>query len=238
MQRTEKKDNYAKDFEKYIGQEERRLLELLENGVRKRESESEKFRSQITSLLASALAPTATKATTAAGKALNSKADAQKLSLEDVSPEKHPLYLRSQALLQCTKSLVQEYDKLSAYIANLEPPPDPAETWQRDCAETRRVIAVGVEASQAEVERLLVRKADQRKKDAKEKSTSKGAKDGKGSKEAFEKDEHLQAMLKMGRGGDGDGNGDGKKKEPYGWGRVAHRVVKGMKSLVKGLPAE
>ncbi|KKZ67846.1 hypothetical protein EMCG_06506 [[Emmonsia] crescens] len=106
--------------------------------------------------------------------------------------------------------------------------------WERDCAETRRVIAIGVEASQAEIDRLLARKDEARKWEAKEKTASKGRRAGRRAKaKVFEKDEHLQNMLKMGKEDD-----DLQKKESYGWGKMAYQVVKGMKALVKALPIE
>lgn len=36
MERTEKRDNYAKEFEKCIAEEERRLVGLVEAGIRER----------------------------------------------------------------------------------------------------------------------------------------------------------------------------------------------------------
>ncbi|OAX82826.1 hypothetical protein ACJ72_02818 [Emergomyces africanus] len=230
LDRTEKRDNHAKEFEKAIGEDEKRLIALVEAGIKEKESESEKFRSRIIHLISTSLAPTGGKKAAA-----GSTVDAQKVGLEDVTFDRHPLYNRSQALLQCTRSLVQEYDNLAAYISGLEAPPDPTDKWERDCVEARRVIAIGVEASQAEIDRLLVRKdAASRKRDAKEKITSKGKKEGRNVKaKAFAKDEHLQTMLKMGKE-----KGTLQKKEAYGWGKMAHQVVKGMKALVKALPDE
>ncbi|EEH38049.2 hypothetical protein PAAG_00970 [Paracoccidioides lutzii Pb01] len=236
MERTEKRDNYAKEFEKCISEEERRLVGLMDSEVREREAASQVFRSHIVSLLSTALAPTGTKTsgTPSGPSGLTSKVDAQKLVLEDVPIGKHPLYHRSQALLQCSESLIQEYDKLSTFISDLEAPADPAEMWERDCAETRRVIAIGVAASQAEIERLLVRKDDTRERKIKEKLASKQGKGLNGNKEkrSFENDQQLQDMLKMGKGK------ENLHKEPYGWGKVAHQVVKGMKVLIKAFPVE
>ncbi|KGY15666.1 hypothetical protein PABG_11319 [Paracoccidioides brasiliensis Pb03] len=236
MERPEKRDNYAKEFEKCISEEERRLVRLVDSEVQEREAASEVFRSHIVSLLSTALAPTGAKTsgTTSGPSGLTSKVDAQKLVLEDVPTGKHPLYHRSQALLQCSESLIQEYDKLSTFISDLEAPADPAEMWERDCAETRRVIAVGVAASQAEIERLLVRKDDTRERKIKEKLASKHDKGLNGNKEksCFENDQQLQDMLNMGKGK------ENLHKEPYGWGKVAHQVVKGMRALIKAFPVE
>ncbi|KLJ09158.1 hypothetical protein EMPG_15417 [Blastomyces silverae] len=233
MVRTEKRDNYAKEFEKCIGEEEMRLVRLVEAVMRERESESEKFHASVIALIGTALAPTGTKSSASAP---GSTAAVQKLNLEDVSSDKHPLYNRSQDLLHRTKSLVQERDDFTEYISNLEVPPDPTETWERDCAETRRVIVIGAESSQAEIDRLLARKGDARKRDAKGEPASKGKKAGRrGKAGVFEKDEqHLQAMLKIGK----EKDGLQKKKEPYGWGRMAHQMVKGMKALTKALPVD
>ncbi|OJD17821.1 hypothetical protein AJ78_02120 [Emergomyces pasteurianus Ep9510] len=230
LERTEKRDDNAKEFEKIIGEDEKRLLGLVEAGIKESEFESERFRSRIIHLIGTALAPTGAKAPAA-----GSAGDAQKLGLGDVLSDRHPLYIRSQALLQCTRSLVQEYDNLAAYICSLEAPPDLVDMWERDCAETRRVIAIGVEASQAEIDRLLARKDDARKRDAKEKTASKGKKErGIGRAKVFAKDELLQTMLKMGK----EKDSTFQKREPYGWGKMAHQVVKGMKALVKALPDE
>ncbi|OAT09643.1 hypothetical protein BDBG_17260 [Blastomyces gilchristii SLH14081] len=220
MVRTEKRDNYAKEFEKCIGEEEMRLVGLVEAVMRERESESEKFHASIIALIGTALAPSGTKSSASAS---GSTAVVQKLDLEDVSSDKHPLYNRSQELLQCTRSLVQECDDFTAYISNLEVPPDPAETWERDCAETRRVIAIGAEASQAEIDRLLARKDDARKRDAKGEPAPRGKKGERRAKaKTFEKDEqHLQDMLKIGK----EKDASLQKKEPYGWGRMAHQMI-------------
>ncbi|PGH03113.1 hypothetical protein GX51_04300 [Blastomyces parvus] len=231
MVRTERRDSSAKEFEKCIAEEEMRLVGLVEAIMRERESESEKFHSNIIALIGTALAPSGAKTSASAP---GSTAAVQKLDLEDVSSDKHPLYNRSQDLLQRTKSLVQECDDFKEYISNLEVPPDPTETWEQRCAETRRVIAIGAEASQVEIDRLLARKGDARKRDAKGEPAPKGEKAGRRVKaKVFEKDEHLQAMLKIGKEKDAL-----KEKEPYGWGRMAHRMVRGMKALTKALPID
>ncbi|EDN07081.1 hypothetical protein I7I51_03653 [Histoplasma capsulatum] len=232
MERTEKRDNYAKELEKCIDEEERRLEGLLEAVVRERESEAEEFRSRFSLLIGTALAPTGTKTS---GSAAGCLSDTQKLCLEDVSSDRHPLYNKCQVLLQCTKSLLQEYDNLAAYISKLEVPPDPAEMWEEDCAETRRVIGIGAEASQAEINKLLACKDDAQKRgDKGESAPSKGRKRGRRARaKVFEKDEHLQAMLKIGKEKD-----PFPTKEPYGWGKTAFQMVKGMKTLAKALPVE
>ncbi|KAK2801606.1 hypothetical protein FQN50_007667 [Emmonsiellopsis sp. PD_5] len=249
MERTEKKDNYAKEFEKFIADEEKRVVGVVDGVVMERfgtasllplprlffpclivllsftrESESEEFRSRFVSMLATALSPTVTKESKPSS---SPKTNTESAILGDPSFDKHPLYLKSQALVQCSKSLLQEYDDMTTYLSTLEAPPDPKETWARDCAEARRLIAIGMKASQAEIERLL----DHRKAVKKDSKESNARAKGKREMKVFEKDEHLQAMLKMGRS-------DGWKEKPSGWGNVAHRAVRGMKALVKALADE
>ncbi|OJD27430.1 hypothetical protein ACJ73_01173 [Blastomyces percursus] len=230
---TEKRDSYTKEFEKCIGVEEVRLVGLVEGVMREREAESEKFHASIVALIGTALSPTGTKTSASAP---GSTAAVQKLDLEDISSDKHPLYNRSQELLQRTKSLVQECDDFTEYISNLEVPPDPAETWERACTEARRVIAIGAKASQSEIDRLLARKDDSRKRDANGEPAPKGKRGEKRAKaKAFEKDEeHLQVMLKIGK----EKDASLQETEPYGWGRMAHQMVKGMKALTKALPVD
>ncbi|KAK2736642.1 hypothetical protein FQN55_001588 [Onygenales sp. PD_40] len=224
MERTEKRDNYAKEFEKFIADEEKRAVGVVDGVVMERESESEEFRSRFVSMLATALSPAEAKESKPSS---SPKRDAGDVVLEDPSFDKHPMYLKSQALVQCSKSLLQEYDDMTTYLSTLEAPPDPKETWARDCEEARRLIAIGMKASQVEIERLL----DHRKVVKKDSKESNARAKGKREMKVFEKDEHLQAMLKMGRG-------EGWKEKPSGWGNVAHRAVRGMKALVKALSDE
>ncbi|KAK2791178.1 hypothetical protein FQN51_002253 [Onygenales sp. PD_10] len=224
MERTEKRDNYAKEFEKFISDEEKRAVGVVDGVVMERESESEEFRSRFVSMLATALSPAEAKESKPSS---SPKRDAGDVVLGDPSFDKHPLYLRSQALVQCSKSLLQEYDDMTTYLSTVEAPPDPKETWARDCEEARRLVAIGMKASQVEIERLL----DHRKVVKKDSKESNARAKGKREMKVFEKDEHLQAMLKMGRG-------DGWKEKPSGWGNVAHRAVRGMKALVKALSDE
>ncbi len=122
--------------------------------------------------------------------------------------------------------MIKAYDDVVDHTSKLQVPTDLAEIWKQDHAEACRIISVGREVSKAEVERLL----------AYHKSKPSG-KEGWRRKN-FEKDKHLQQMLKMGQeGNDAKERCNGPKKI-RGWGRVAHSVEKGMRALAKALPDE
>ncbi|PGH19828.1 hypothetical protein AJ80_03745 [Polytolypa hystricis UAMH7299] len=251
MARAEKKDNFAKEFEKEVHEDEKRLLGILETQRKERfgnplstlplseicvygmilrcpkliyliyifasrDSEIRKFETQFSAFLAAALTPTGEKSPAQDGEAEISG---------DPSPTNQPLYLKYQTLLASTKSLVKEYDGLIKHYSAVQRPQDPTPQWEKDCAEVRRVISVGREASEKEIERLLAYKRQRKGKTAlRERKRIK----------AFEKDQHLQAMLKMGLL-ESEG-GKWTRQKTYGWGRAARKMEKGMKALVKALP--
>ena len=120
---------------------------------------------------------------------------------------------------------MKEYDGLVNHISNIKCPANLAEAWKQDHAEARRIISVGREASKTEIERLL--SYERGKTNAKE----------GWRRESFEKDKHLQQILKTRQeGSNAKEKGNGCKKI-YGWGRMAHNAEKGMmadKPLTQG----
>lgn len=121
--------------------------------------------------------------------------------------------------------MITEHDELTRQTANCEPPEDLSEAWEKDYVEVRRLISVGRVATEAEVNRLLTYED---RKGRRSKANRKGETDT----DELEKDEHLQAMLEMGR------EGQDSEKKVYGWGNAAHRLEKGFRRLVRALPDE
>lgn len=133
----------------------------------------------------------------------------------------------SRTLMEELQAMATEYDELTRQTANCEQPPeDLSETWEKDYAEVRRLISVGRKATESEVKRLLDYE------DPKARGSGGKGKEGETDTEEFEKDEHLQAMLEMGR------EGHDREKRVYGWGNAAHRLVKGFRRLERALPDE
>lgn len=172
----------------------------------------------------------------------------------DPTPDHHPLYILSKTLLDNLHALVDEYEGLQAHTAKLraQAPENPASGMEKDYEEARRIITVGKEALAAEIERLLgfeEQKKDEKEKKKKRHQRKKASKksladdddhnkNDDGIKEAFDKDGHLQAMLKMGREEIMRKDGNNRGRKAYGWGEVAYRAEKAMKALVKALPDE
>ena len=183
-----------------------------------RKAETDKFRSRFGSLIATALASPGVKPTAAQHSQI----------VADLSPENQPLYTRSQTLLESCDTLVKEWDKLVEYASSVEKPPDVKEVWERDYAEARRVISLGRQASEAEIEKLL---------------NYEGNRKGNSSRtmeeklKELERDDHLQEMLKMGKQGNEDGLVQAEKRA-RGWGYVAYRAQRGLERLVTALPYE
>ncbi|KAL2007816.1 hypothetical protein VTN00DRAFT_7798 [Thermoascus crustaceus] len=243
--KKKKKENgeSSKAFEKWAKEEEKRLLGMLEDFEKEMKSEQEKFETEFAELMAAALAPTG----------LKPPPSTEPLPIDPI-PDNHPLYILSKTLLDNLRALVDEYEGLQADIANLraQAPGNPASRMEKDYEEARRIITVGKEASAAEIEKLLG--SEKQKKDKKEKKKKRHQqkkaskksladnddhnKNDDGIKEAFDKDVHLQAMLKMGREEIMKKNGNSRVRKAYGWGKVAYRAEKAMKALVKALPDE
>ena len=183
-----------------------------------RKAEIDKFRSRFGSLIATALA----------SPGVNLTAEQHSLIKADLSPENHPLYTRSQTLLDSCDTLVKEWDKLAEYASSVEEPPDVKEVWERDYAEARRVISLGRLASEAEVEKLLKYESNRE---------GNSLRKMKEKQNELERDDHLQEMLKMGKQGNEDGLVQ-EEKGARGWGYVAHRAQRGLEGLVTALPDE
>jgi hypothetical protein len=149
----------------------------------------------------------------------------------DLSPESHPLYARSESLFNGCKTLVEEWDELVKYASGVKELPDLKPVWEKDYAEARRVIALGREAAEAEVTRLMTYEESKGKRASKQ--TERKLKE-------FEEDGHLQDMLAMGRE-ELDVRAGKKRKhaeKARGWGLVAHRMERGLKELARALPEE
>lgn len=124
-------------------------------------------------------------------------------------------------------SLITQHDDLETLTTNIETLPDLKDIWQRDCDETRRIIKIGAQASQMEIDRLLAYKAHHQPASRPH---------GSNQTTAFERDEHLQVMLELGRSETKD-KGNRPKRKPRGWGNMARGIEKGMKVLTKALPS-
>ncbi|KAL2001690.1 hypothetical protein VTN02DRAFT_1411 [Thermoascus thermophilus] len=233
----------AKAFEKWAKAEEKRLIGMLDDFETEMKSEQEKFETEFAELMAAALAPTGSKPLPST----------EPLPI-DPTPDNHPLYILSKTLLDNLHALVDEYEGLQAHTAKLraQAPENPASGMEKDHEEARRIITVGKEASAAEIERLLGlgkqkkdKKGKKRKRHERKRASKKSlAEDDHhdtnddGIKEAFDKDVHVQAMLRMGREEIIKRDGNSRGRKAHGWGKVAHRAEKAMKALVKALSDE
>jgi hypothetical protein len=126
------------------------------------EVEDEEFKSQFRELMAVALAPTGI------------EPSSTDLLSGDASPENHPLHVLSRTLLDRSRDLVSEYDKLSQYANNLKLPEDHRPAMEKDYEEARRIICAGRRASEAQVEMSLVFN-EKGKKGRRAKSSVRGA---------------------------------------------------------------
>ncbi|WEW58333.1 hypothetical protein PRK78_003801 [Emydomyces testavorans] len=237
MERAEKKDNFAKEFEKRVRDEEKRLLEMLGREHARMQSDAEKFRSQVTSLLTSALAPSLS-TTAKDGSGIRGEKEESGLLQAEVLMESNALYIASQTLLARSHALLKSYDKINGYLSNAKPLPNLAEQWEKDYAEVQRLIVVGGEAAAAEMEKLIVYD----KTRGKEPCGRETKRMKKTKKRALEQDENLKMMLEMGRAEDDEGSSvsgkGGEEKQICGWGTVAHRLEKGLQVLIRALPEE
>ncbi|KAL1881669.1 60S ribosomal protein L15 [Paecilomyces lecythidis] len=224
LESAESKDDFWGIFERNVKKEEKRLLGLIDEYKKQFEAEDEEFKSLFAELMAPALAPT--------GVETSMSTD---ILSGDPTSEHHPLYALSRSLVEQSKALVDEYDRVIQYANNLKLPEDPRPVIEKDYEEVRRIIAMGRRASEAQIEKSLA-SSEKGKKRRREKSSA-FVEGGVGAKcTKFEDDAHLQAMLKMGR--EELEKADGEKKEVYGWGKAATRAQKAMKALVKVLPNE
>ena len=197
-----------------------------------RQSEREAFRSEFSSLLAAALAPSesdkvenmAWQSSTSSSLLSTQQSETPLLRIPTI--DQHPIYRTSRTIMDQFKAMLTEYDELAHRTANCQLPEDLTEVWEKDYAEVRRLISVGRVATEAEIERLLTYDGDKRHR-------SRG--EGRMDTDPFRRDAHLQAMLEMGRQ---DRKDQKDEKKVYGWGKAAHRAEKGFRDLVRALPDE
>lgn len=247
LESAENKDDFWESFESNVKKDEKRLLGIID-GYKKllhvspyfrldilrvltlwtsdSETEDEEFNSQFAQLMAAALAPTGVEPSLSTD-----------ILPGDCTPENHPLYALSRSLVDRSKTLVHEYDKLSQYASNLKLPEDPRPVIEKDYEEVRRIIAAGRRASEAQIEKSLACNEKGKKGRRGQTSALVGGDMGIEDK-VFEEDVHLQAMLKMGREELEKGDDSRGKKKIYGWGKAVTRAQKAMKALVKVLPNE
>lgn len=143
----------------------------------------------------------------------------------------HSLYASYVSLLEGCETIESAYLEFrkSATSRELEAhiPPNLQDIWTRDVEDMYRVIAAGMQASQAEIDQLLaIRRGHTAAVDSKE---------SRKRNREFEKDEHLQMMLRVGA----EQTGRDTKRKPVrmGWGKTARRIEKGVQEVVKGVPA-
>ncbi|KAL1953376.1 hypothetical protein VTO42DRAFT_2947 [Malbranchea cinnamomea] len=187
----------------------------MEEEDERREARAEKFRSKFEALFRRALAPP--EATP------NSKQHKQ--TTVDISPQGHPLYVQSKAIIKGIENIQKEYERLVEYISNIEKPPDLRDAWERDYEEVRRLATLGREACEAEIKELL------RDKGRPESHRAKARR--KRQQKKFQEDSHLQEMLKMGLEALGEKD---RKQGANGWGAAAHKVQRALDAMIKALP--
>ncbi|RWQ97123.1 hypothetical protein C8Q69DRAFT_462421 [Paecilomyces variotii] len=226
LESAENKDDFWESFESSVKKDEKRLLGIIDGYKKLFETEDEEFNSQFAQLMAAALAPTGVEPSLSTD-----------ILPGDCTPENHPLYALSRSLVDRSKTLAHEYDKLSQYASNLKLPEDPRPVIEKDYEEVRRIIAAGRRASEAQIEKSLA--SNEKGKKGRRGQTSALVGGDMGIKDkVFEEDVHLQAMLKMGREELEKGDDSRGKKKIYGWGKAVTRAQKAMKALVKVLPNE
>ncbi|KAJ9191731.1 hypothetical protein DTO164E3_8694 [Paecilomyces variotii] len=187
LESAENKDDFWESFESSVKKDEKRLLGIIDGYKKLFETEDAEFNSQFAQLMAAALAPTGVEPSLPTD-----------ILPGDYTPENHPLYALSRSLVDRSKTLAHEYDKLSQYASNLKLPEDPRPVIEKDYEEVRRVIAAGRRASEAQIEKSLA--SNEKGKKGRRGQTSALVGGDMGIKDkVFEEDVHLQAMLKMGR---------------------------------------
>ncbi|EFE35220.1 uncharacterized protein ARB_06177 [Trichophyton benhamiae CBS 112371] len=217
IEKAGKSDTFAKDMEKKVRTEERRLKNMFEKEDEEWHNEDENFQCQFSSLMIAVLSSRRVKANVTS----NGTGDKTVISDSMQSAANHPLYLKTQGLLESARNLVSELDSIGTHALKAKLPQDPKEGLEKDTAEARRLIARGAEATALAIEKQLVYNGHKGQlRDRKE--------------EAFLNDINLQAMLDMGRDALNEGPGNGIK--PQSWGIVARHLQRGMYELVKALP--
>ncbi|KAM5442833.1 hypothetical protein MferCBS31731_002219 [Microsporum ferrugineum] len=222
IEKAERNDTFAKDMEKKVRIDEGRLRNMVKKEEDEWHNEVENFQSQFSSLVKMVLSSKKNKVDlTSSGPAEVTTSDAMQ------SAGDHPLYLKTQGLLESAKALINGVDSISTHASKIKLPQDPREGFEKDTAEARRLIVHGAEATAMALEKQLVynksntRQVSERKLRGRE-------------EEEFLSDNNLQAMFEMGREGLNESAEDGQRAQS--WGFVAHQLQKGMRELVKALP--
>ncbi|KAF3480662.1 60S ribosomal protein L15 [Arthroderma uncinatum] len=244
IEKAEKSDTFAKEMEKKVRLDERRLRGIVKKEEEKwyvcvyhdlerqskkeplpdRNNDEEIFRSRFSSLIKAALSARTNKAETT-----SSFKQPLQIATSDVmlAAGDHPLYHKTQELLESSRALINGVDSISTHTSEAELPHNPKEGLEKDVAEARRIIAHGAEATAMAVEKLLVSERNGARRESQERLQA-----GEGQ-EAFQKDNNLQAMFEMGRE---ELNESTEDLQAQGWGLVAHHLERGMREFVKALP--
>ncbi|KAI5291311.1 hypothetical protein KEM54_005445 [Ascosphaera aggregata] len=208
LQSNEKKDTFLRGFEKQISIEERKVLKAVQDDTKKRETEITTYRQTFTSLLLASMSPTGGGEFT------------DEMELFDASPKAHPLHKKYSSLTSACESLdamLREINDGHNIISPAEIPPDLKDVFCKDFEALRRVIGVGMKASQLDIESVMTAKREKNEK----------------NKRLLQDDENLVEMVKLGESTSDLGV---KQHDMIGWGRTAKRVKKGVKTLVQVLP--
>ncbi|EFR04440.1 hypothetical protein MGYG_07448 [Nannizzia gypsea CBS 118893] len=224
IEKAERSDTFAKDMEKKVRMDEKRLRDVFEREEKEWHNEDKKFQSQFSSRVRTVMSSRESKAKlTSYG-----PGEAAQVATSDImqSTADHPLYLKTQGLLESARALMNELDNINTQASKIKLPPDPMDGLEKDTAEARRLIARGAEATVLVLEKQLVYPG---------KNDRKGSQLRDREEEAFLDDSSLQTMLDMGRDALNSGRSDGMKAKS--WGFVAHHLQRGMQELVKALPS-
>lgn len=125
---------------------------------------------------------------------------------------------KSSLLLQRSKQLCSEYERISKQTASLQRPADISEKWEDENDKARRIIKAGNVAIAAEIDVLLENNSRKAKK--------KGV--------YHELNENVESMLELGKEQDKEHEED----RVEGWGKVALKVSKGFNQLYKVIAEE
>ncbi|KAK2879348.1 hypothetical protein FQN49_000958 [Arthroderma sp. PD_2] len=225
IEKAEKSDTFSKDMEKKVMIDERRLRNMVKEEEEKWEKDEEIFRSRFSSLAKVVLSSRANRADPASSSLEHPLRTATSDTM--LAACGHPLYLKTQGLLQSARALVNGLDSISTHTSGVKIPQNPKGGLEKDIAEACRIISQGAEATAMMVEKQLVYEKNDTRRD------SLGKLQAREQQEAFLNDNNLQAMFEMGRDDMSASTEDDLNAQ--GWGFVAHHMEGGMRELVKAL---
>lgn len=143
----------------------------------------------------------------------------------------HPLHASYTSIVKGCENIESSYVEFGELAASKELeaciPPNLQDIWAKDVEDMYRVISAGMHASQAEIDHILTISG--------RKATALDSKERRKRNREYEKDEHLQMMLRV--GSEQTGRKTRKTSGDTGWGKTARRLEKGVQEAVKGLPA-